>query len=92
MTVLDSFKQQPDEVLDYDIDFSEFLPKTDSIVSASLNVFGGSLGTSFAIAPKRVKVWCYDGVNGVRYKISVTVETEEFRVKQVEFNLLIKDD
>lgn len=92
MAILDSFKQQPADVLDYDVDFSEFLPKTDTITSATVDVTGGSLGISYAYVGKRIKVWCYAGTNGVRYKVSVTINTAESRTKQVEFRLSIKDE
>lgn len=90
--ILDSFKQQPADVLDYDIDFSDFLPTTDSISSATVTATGGALGLSYAITPKRIKVWCYGGVDGGKYKVTVTANTTEYRTKQVEFRLMVKDE
>lgn len=92
MALVGSFKQQPAETLDYDIDFSEWLPPNDHMVSASVAVTPAGLSTSFAIENQRVKVWCWDGVSNTTYKITVTATTNDFRVKEVEFKVKVKDD
>lgn len=92
MALVGSFKQQPAETLDYDIDFSDWLPDADTIVSATVAISPAGLSSSFAIQSPRVKVWCWGGTNGTTYKITVTATTNDFRVKEVEFKLRVKED
>lgn len=101
--ILDRFYKQPAETLDYDIDFSEFLSSSDSIVTTGnppvpspLNVTvtpaGLTLGPTFVLNGKTVKQWLSGGTDGVRYKITLTVTTNAGIVKQVEFVVRVKDD
>lgn len=92
MPIIGTFKQQPSDVLDYDIDFSDWLPTTDSITTATVSVSPSGLGTSFAIQSRIIKVWCYNGTDGVTYKVTVTANTAEFRTKQVEFRMRLKEE
>lgn len=92
MPIIGTFQQQPADILDYDVDFSEWLPAADTIVSAVVAAVPASMGLSFAIQGKRVKVWCQNGANGVTYKVTTTITTNDYRVKQVEFRLKVKED
>jgi hypothetical protein len=95
MAILGTFTQQPNEVLDYDIDFSQWLPEADIVDSVVLTV-APSMPTppSYAIAPnsERVKVWVYaGGTNGQTYKFTVRATTNDLRVKEAEFRVRIKE-
>lgn len=92
MPVLGSFRQQPADVLDYDIDYSEWLPEGDVITEVAAVAVPSSLTVARVIQSPRVKIWCSTGVNGVTYKVTVTATTNDGRVKQVEFRLKVKDD
>ncbi len=92
MANIGSFKQQPAEVLDYDIDFSEWIPEGDTITAAALTVEPTGPVVTYAISSPRVKVWFYDGTNGTTYKITVQATTNDNRVKEVEFKIKVKDD
>jgi len=39
----------------------------------------------------RVKVWLQDGNDGVTYKLTLTIHTEDGRVKEVDFKLKVKE-
>ena len=101
---LGTFNKQPAETLDYDIDFSQILDDGDllasigdpatplplSVVSAPV---GLSLGPTFVIGDgKVIKQWLSGGTNRQRYKITLTVTTNSGRVKQVEFEVRVKDE
>jgi hypothetical protein len=101
--ILDRFFKQPAETLDYDIDFSEFLSGSDTLVTVGnppvpspLNVTvspsGLTIGPTFVLNGKTVKQWLSGGVDGVRYKVTLTVTTNAGVVKQVEFVVRVKDD
>ncbi len=95
MSVVGSVKQQPNDVQDYDIDFSEWFPSDDVITSAAISV-GPVMPTppSYAISPdgKSVKVWVFaGGESGVKYQVTVRAATNDGRVKEVELRVSIKE-
>ncbi len=92
MPIIGSQKQQPSETLDYDIDFSDWLPAGDVITTVQLSVDQAGLTLSYALQSPKVKVWCSGGTNGITYKITVKATTNDGRVKEVEFKLKVKDD
>ena len=91
MAVLASITQQPQDVRDYDIDFSEWFPPGDVVTSATVTVDQEGLTVTRAVQHPRVKVWVRDGVAGVSYKITVVAFTNDGRAKEVELRVRIKD-
>lgn len=91
--ILGSFSKQPVEVLDYDIDCSDWLVSDDVVASATATVTGGAglVVDSVFVASPRIKVWLSGGTNGLSYKITVTITTDDGRIKQVEFRVRVKD-
>jgi hypothetical protein len=92
MPVLATYTQQPADVLDYDVDFSEFFPVDDVVTAGVVTVTPPGLDLSYAIQGNRIKVWCSTGVDGTTYKVTVKATTSDSRVKEVEFKLKIKED
>lgn len=95
MAVVGTVKQQPNDVQDYDIDFSEWFPADDTITGVFISV-SPEMPTppSYAISPdgKRIKVWVYaGGASGVTYQITVRATTSDGRVKEVELRVKIKE-
>jgi hypothetical protein len=90
---MQTFDKQPGDELDYDADFSAWLPDGDTITSATAvpDKVGELEITSVEINTPIVKVWTKAGVNRTTYKITVTASTAGGRVKEVEFRLRIKD-
>jgi hypothetical protein len=90
---MDKFDKQPDEVLDYDVDFSEWLTGGDTIQSHSVAADAGIVVDSSTVsAPTQtVKVWLSGGTDGVTYKVTVTVVTVSGRTKQKEFKVKVKE-
>lgn len=100
MAIIGKFQQQPSETLDYDMDFSEFLPVDDTITTATVKVQDSITGNdvsyslfgrSFAVQHQRVKVWCIKPMLG-RYKITVLAVTSDGREKENEFTMTVKED
>lgn len=101
--ILGTFYKQPAETLDYDIDFAEFLSDGDTLVSQGtppvpnpLNVVvspsGLTLGLTFVIdSGTTIKQWVSGGVDGGKYKITITATSNAGRVKQVEFVVRVKE-
>lgn len=95
MSVVGSIKQQPNDVQDYDIDFSDWFPADDVIVSAVVSIVPAMVNPPvFSLSPdgKTVKVWMLNGgVTGTKYQITVKASTNDGRVKEVELRVTIKE-
>lgn len=93
MSILARFPKQPVDVLDYDINFTEWLDdKQDTIASVVATVEPtGLILEDTAFNGGIVKVFTSGGTSGVTYKISVTITTTGGRVKQVEIGVKVKE-
>lgn len=95
MSLVGTVKQQPNDVQDYDIDFSEWFPVEDTITEAVVSVAPAMpIPPTCAIAPngKRIKVWAHEGgTSGLTYQITVRAKTNDGRVKEVELKVKIKE-
>jgi hypothetical protein len=93
MAVLATVTQQPADVQDYDIDFSEWFPPGDEIEDCVIfSTPEMPMPPSYAVQGQTVKVWVYDGgTSGHKYQISVRPKTNDGRVKEVELMVRIKE-
>lgn len=82
-------RQGPDDVLDYDIDFSKWL-ESGTITSAVAGADTGIVAGPIQLNSPLVKVWVSGGEAGQSYRIRVTA-TAGSRVKEVCFEMRIKD-
>lgn len=91
--ILGNFTKQPVDVVDYDIDYSEWLSEGDTLESASVTVAPATnlVIDSVFVNDPRIKIWVSGGTNGVTYKATVTATTADGRVKQDEFRVKVKD-
>ena len=90
---IDRFYKQPSELLDYDIVMSDFLPASDNILSVAKTATAGiTLGTTaINTTTKTVKQWISGGTTGNSYKVTVTITTNEGRIKEVDFYINVKE-
>jgi hypothetical protein len=93
MPILGTFNKQPNEVLDYDISFAEWIPAGDTIVQAVAVADDGITLGETLIDPTGllVKQWVEGGTSGETYKIQITVTTDDGRVKEAEFKIKVKE-
>ena len=95
MPILTTYTKQPAEVLDYDVDFSSWIPAGDAIISATATVSPSGLTVGAPIifaAENYVKVWVSSGTSGNTYKVEITATTDDGRVNQVELKFVVKED
>ncbi len=89
------FQKQPGDQLDYDLDFSDWLPETDSIttVTAVSSVPAELEIVSAQVSPdsRQAKIWVAGGLDGQTYKVTATVATAESRIKELEFKIRVKE-
>lgn len=84
----------PTDVLDYDIDFSRWLPEGDYVLSAvaAVDPSTGTLSVDqIEWATDVVKVWLSAGADGETYSVDVLVTTNLGRVKTVCFTMKIRN-
>jgi len=86
------FDKQPSEVLDYDIDASEWLTQGDNIIGISVAVDDPGLSVNnTTVSDDRIKIWLSGGSDGVTYKVTTKISTDDGRVKEVDFNVRVKE-
>lgn len=92
MALLGKFTKQPQEVLDYDVDFSGwFSNRGDVIASFSASADPGVNVVSSALAGSVVKIVVSGGVDGASYKVTVRVTTTLGLVKEADFLIRVKE-
>lgn len=92
MSVIGTVNQQPNDVLDWDIDVSALVDGGDAIASVVATV---TPATGLTVAPietddATVKLWIGPGTAG-SYKIDVKVTTDNGRVKEDEIRVKVKE-
>lgn len=87
------YEKQPAENIDIDIDFSQWLPSSDTISSSAVTADSGiTLGNTVNnVTEKKVKQWVSGGASGARYKVTVRATSIEGRIKEVEFYVKVKE-
>lgn len=89
------WQKQPADTQDYDIDFGEWLesisdtPRAINPITVSVPA-GITLVTSELIG-NIVKVWLSGGTDKAHYKVSILLHTTGGRVKEVEFEIRVKE-
>ena len=101
------FPKQPNDVLDYDVDMTDWFAgiPTDNIQSVTISVSSttealptlevGPLPHPRYILmganPVQFKLWLGGGTDGVDYVVTCVVLTEQDRVKEVEFKIKVRN-
>jgi len=92
MSILGKFRKQPGEILDYDILYADFFStRTDNLASATVTVEDGITLVEYIISGNLVNIVLSDGVDGVRYKITIKMTTTAGILKEDEFFVTIKE-
>lgn len=91
--ILGSFNKQSAEVLDYDIDYSDWIDTTgDHVQSAAVTATPSDLVIdSVFVNDPRLKIWLAGGTSGTQYLIEVLMTSADGRIKRDEFKLKVKD-
>lgn len=93
--ILGTYRKQPRDERDVDIDCADWLAELggDTLFSAVAEVDDPSLTVdSPVVLPSTVKVWVRGGTSGAFYKVTVVVETTGGRIKEAEFRVRVRDD
>ena len=85
--------KQPADVLDYDIDFADWITDGDVISSGTVTIEppGELVSNTQQIYSPTVKIWLQGGVDGSQYKVTLLASTTQGRVKEVEFKVRVRE-
>jgi hypothetical protein len=88
--MLGTVRKRPDDQLDYDVEFHDWLTSGDTITSATATADpAGVTVDRVQVFGTLVKVWLSGGALGGSHIITVTASTAQGRVKEVIFNLRV---
>lgn len=93
--MLEYYCKSSREALDYTIDFNRFLIGRESIVSASAVISAPVVAepdttltiTRVGYTKNQVAVWLIGGEDKIQYTVTVTIDTDKGRRKEVSFLL-----
>ena len=85
-----TFRKQPRDHLDYDIDLSDWLEPGDRIQQVDVVAPDGIELTNVGYSDTRVKLWIRGGTSGQSYKFSPLIYTNS-REKEVELLIVVVD-
>lgn len=96
MALIGTFIQQPNDYLDYDVEYSDadapWLATGDALQSAVASVTPSGLTVNNPIViGTKVKLWITGGTSGTTYKVTLKTTTTAGRVKEDELRFRIKD-
>jgi len=92
MAILARFTKQPSEVLDYDVDYTEwFGPRTDSPEAHEVVVDPGITYKSSSLVGNIVQVTLSGGADQTDYKITVRLTTTNGLVREADFVVQVRE-
>lgn len=92
MSILGRFPKQPSEILDYQVDYSEWAAdRTDTPVSFVVTAETGITVTASSRSGWIVTVVLSGGTSGTKYKITVRLTTSSGVVREADFIVSVKE-
>lgn len=90
---MQTFTKQPSDVLDYTLDFSQWLAPSDTIAAITVTADPGITLSQSSFTNTTITVWLAGGTDGASYKIQVlaTTASSPARIKDVDFLLKVKE-
>ena len=92
MAILGKFTKQPNEVLDYDVDYTDwFAARTDTPSAYVVLADTGITVVGSARTGNIIKIILAGGTTGTKYKIQTRLTTTASLVKEAEFTVAVKE-
>jgi hypothetical protein len=90
--IIGNITKQKAEVVDVDIDYTNWLQKNDAVVKASVVSDITGIGiSSVEVYNTYIRIWVSSGDNDTKYKLTVTATTDQGRVKEDEIIVKVKE-
>lgn len=91
MTRLQTFRKDPDAVLDYGIDWSTYLESGETITDSDWTVPSGITKDSDQRADTSTKAWFSGGTAGETYTVSNKIVTSSSRTDERSFEIRVEE-
>ena len=92
VSILGKFQKQPNEILDYDVDYSDwFSNRDDTPASFAIVAEPGITVVGSSRTGNVVKVVLSEGVALTKYKITVRLTTSAGLMKEADFTVTVKE-
>lgn len=92
MSRIGMITKQPAEILDYDVDYADWMTDGDVVVLSRVLLPGAdTVVIDVFTSAAAVKLWISGGVDGQEGTIEITTTTRDGRVKQDELSLRIME-
>jgi hypothetical protein len=88
---LPSFNKDPSAVLDYYIDWTDWLAASETILTATWTVPAGITKDSQTLSSPLVGIWLSGGTAGTNYLISCKVVTNQVRTDERSMMIIVRD-
>jgi hypothetical protein len=89
---LGQFIKQPGERESYTVNYENDLTEGDNVMTAAVTVTPvGMTVDPVNVFDPRVRFWASGGINGVSYKVTLTVTTADGRVLEDEVTIKVKE-
>lgn len=88
---LDTFRKDPNAVLDYEFDWSQWLEPAETISSHTATVTGGVVKDSSANNASAVIVWVSGGTAGVEATVACRITTSLARTDERTITLRVQE-
>lgn len=98
MAVIGKDSKQPNEVLDWDVSFADWMRPGDEIDIVQVDIRRLAGPDTDPLTVDQVqntthvsKVWLRGGADGARYRVQLRADTIHGRVKEAEFDISVKE-
>jgi len=87
-----TFTKDPDAVLDYQFDWSDWLPEGDTIQDASVTATAGlTVAPYLTVSTTAVTCWLSGGTAGLDYIVTCHIETAGGRVDERSIKVQVRE-
>lgn len=84
-------EKAPDDVLDYDVDFVDWLPPGDRLDAATASINQASVVVDRVdVSDKVAKIWLSGGVSGESGRVTLLASTAHGRTKEICIRIRVK--
>lgn len=92
MAIIARYTPQPNDNLDYDVRYDDFLSEGDSLAYGQVTVSPAGLTVNPPlVVGTTLKLWITGGTPGVKYKVTLRAFTTQGREKEDELIFKVKD-
>lgn len=90
MTTIQTFRKDPDSVLDYGVDWSTWLASGETISTSTWTVPAGITKDSDSKGDNSTLIWLSDGTAGIVYTLANKITTSDSRTVERSIEIIVE--